>query len=740
MDEPKQPKANQDILHVAGKWAVLYGNPNTGKTSLFNRLTGLHQKIGNYPGVTIERKEGQAIIDGEQTRVIDLPGTYSLAARSRDEEVAIDVLSGRWSDGKKPDAAVCVVDINQLKRHLLVALQVADLEVPQVIAVNFSDEARKNGIEFDAEKLSRQLGVPVVCTVAATGEGIEELKNAISSAMDKRLCMPPIEWGDGVQEAVQCLRSGLEAMGVRGQSDIELRRALFDNNSIFLRELPLSLEQKIEIIDEARDCIRKEGTAPHILEPIVLKQRVDELVEGCVHYPEKLGTPFTHKLDPYLLHPVMGSAVFLGVMFLLFQAVYAWAGPLMDLIDGATGWCAALASNVLADWPLLQSLVADGIIAGVGSVLIFLPQILILYAIVAVLEDSGYLARPAYLMDRLFSWTGMNGKSFVPLLSSFACAIPGIMAARTIEDPKARLSTSFVAPLMSCSARLPVYVLLIGAFIEPVYGAFWAGIALFGMHFLGLLVALPLALILNRLILKTPSIPFLLELPPYRNPHLRDVFWKVFERGKKFVTNAGTVIFAFSIIIWALLYFPRSEAVESDVTKAYLDQKQVTSVEALSESEQAELSNQVDAAYIEQSIMGRTGKFIQPVFAPAGFDWKISIAVLASFPAREVIVATLGIIYELGADTDEESESLREKLASDTWKSGPMAGQAVYTMPAVLALLVFYALCMQCGATVAILAKESSWKWGIAAFVTMTSLAWIGAVMTYQVASAWGIA
>ncbi len=737
--ETEGKEENADILHMQGKWVVLYGNPNTGKTSIFNRLTGMHQKIGNYPGITVERKEGRAMIDGVNTRILDLPGTYSLAARSLDEEVAVDVLSGRWSDGNKPSVAVCVVDAGQLQRHLLIALQVAEFGIPQVIAVNFSDEARRRGLQLDMVKLSERLGVPVVATVGATGEGIEELTNAISRAMDEKPMLEKTEWSEAVVRGVDRLRRELTEKAEASLDDIECRRVIFDNDSIILRRLNLKTEDRMAMLENARMEVRTGGIAPHVLEPIVLRKRLERILEGCVQVPETDERRFMQQLDPWLLNPISGTLIFLFVMFLLFQSVYFWAAPVMDGIDGLTGWVQELAAGWLTGTPLLQSLVADGVIAGIGAVIIFLPQILILYAIVAVLEDSGYLARPAYLMDKLFSWTGMNGKSFVPLLSSYACAIPGIMASRTIEDPRARLTTNMIAPLMSCSARLPVYVLLIGAFIEPRFGAFWAGVTLFLMHFVGLAVAMPLAWVLNRVVFKIESVPFLLELPPFRAPRGRDVLWRVIERGRKFLTNAGTVIFAISVIVWALLYFPRPEALEKEFTERTLQEQGVPTVENLSEEAQAELANSINAAYIEQSLMGRAGKFVQPVFDPAGFDWKISIAILASFPAREVIVSTLGIIYELGADLDEGSSSLRDQLSSDRWTSGDRVGEKVFTLPVALALLVFYALCLQCGATVAVLAREISWKWGIFAFGLMSVIAWAGAIITYQTCQWMGV-
>jgi ferrous iron transport protein B len=428
-------------------------------------------------------------------------------------------------------------------------------------------------------------------------------------------------------------------------------------------------------------------------------------------------------------------------MYVVFESLYAWAGPVMDLIEAGTAWVQGAVSPLLAGTPVLQSLVADGIIAGVGGVLIFLPQILLLFFFIAILEDTGYLARAAFLMDKLFGWCGLNGKSFVPLLSGYACAIPGIMAARTLEDPKARLTTILMTPFMSCSARLPVYVLLIGAFVEPVYGPLAAGATLFLMHFVGAAVAMPMAWFMNRCILNIKAQPFILEMPAYRIPTLRNVLIRMWERGRAFLVQAGTVILAISVIVWALLYFPRPEEVSNNAREAFIAEQsttipaeEITAALADPESELSlKLDHRIGGAYIEQSYLGQFGKAVQPVFDPAGFDWKITVGVLSSFPAREVIIATLGIIYNLGSDVEETD--LRTTITQEKWREGPRKGQPVYTLPVVIGLMVFFALCMQCGATVAVIAKELNWKWAISSFVTMTALAWLAAVLIYQIGS-----
>jgi len=418
------------------------------------------------------------------------------------------------------------------------------------------------------------------------------------------------------------------------------------------------------------------------------------------------------------------------------------------LVDKHFSWCGLNGRSfvpLLSANPALQSLLCDGIIAGVGGVLIFLPQILILFFFIALLEDTGYMARAAFLVDKLFSWCGLNGRSFVPLLSSYACAIPGVMATRTLSDPKARLTTILMAPFMSCSARLPVYILLIGTFIEPLYGPLVAGSVLFAMHFVGLALALPLAWVLNKFFLKIKTQPFILEMPDYRVPTLRNIFHRMWERGREFVLRAGTVILAFSILIWSLLYFPRDPEVKEKAAQSFLAVAALNQspgdIQSALENPESEISSALahhtDSAYIEQSYLGRFGKAVQPVFDPAGFDWKITVGVLSSFPAREVIIATMGIIYNLGADVDEGSDDLRSVLQKEKWTSGPREGQPVYTLPVVIGIMVFFALCMQCGATVAIIARELNWRWAAFSFFGMTALAWLSAVLIYQISSLW---
>jgi ferrous iron transport protein B len=611
-----------DTLRIA-----VAGNPNTGKSSLFNALTGARQHVGNYPGVTVERRSGRCA----GMTLVDLPGTYSLTAASLDEKVVVDVLLGRHPGEPKPDLVLCVVDANNLRRNLYLVSQIAETGLPVVIALNMIDEAEAKGVKIDIPLLRRRLGVPVVATVAPTGQGIGELIDALRGTPGR---FPPVAW-------------------------------------------------PAEVVAPAFEHFQNADG-----EAVARYAHIEALTKGVVTAGKR--DVDVYAADRVLTHRVLGPLIFAAIMFGVFSSIYWAASPLMEGIDAAFGWLGTWAASALEGRPMLQSLVKDGIVGGLGGVVIFLPQILILFMFIAILEDSGYMSRAAFLMDRIFGWAGLSGKSFVPMLSSFACAIPGVMSTRTIEDPKARIGTVLIAPLMSCSARLPVYAIMIAAFIEPAYGWFWAGAALFGMYVLGIAVALPVAAVINRFFLKVKGIPFILEMPPYRRPRPGAVLRRMWFSGKEFTVRAGTVILAFAIVIWALTYFP-GPAGGDETTR------------------------------LEDSYLGRFGKTAQPAFAPAGFDWKLTIGVLAAFPARELIVPTLGILYGV---EEEDEKGLQEKLAS------------TYTAPVALAVMVFIALCLQCGSTVAVMAREAGWRWAGFAFAYMTVLAWAGAVGTYQIGRA----
>ena len=707
----------------AGLLVALVGNPNTGKSTLFNALTGLRQRVGNYPGVTVARKSGTCDLgDGQKVELVDLPGLYSLAAASPDEQVVIDALSGNIAGDRRPDAVVLVVDSTNLLRNLFLASQVAELGRPVVIVLNQADVAKKQGLRIDTELLSRRLGgVPVVLSSAWKGEGILDVRRAIALAIAQQTQLKRVAWPTNIAAALADVAAAAAADTGKQISEADAQRLLFDTNPSTADRLGWTIAQREKTLRSARDRVRNSGYNPMAAEPLVHYAHLRIILEGvAIEGLGKAGR--SAAVDRLLLHRFLGPVLFLGIMLGFFGSVFWLAKFPMEWIQSGVDWTKTIVAPLLDAYPMLQSLLADGIIGGVGAFLVFLPQILILFLFIGILEDSGYMARAAFIMDRLFSWCGLNGKSFVPLLSGFACAIPSLLSTRTIEDPKARLATAFVVPFMSCSARFPVYALMCAAFIGPLYGAGWQSVVMIGMHCVGLLFAVPTAFVLTRLVLKAKPQPFVLELPRYQMPKPRDVIWRMWQNAAEFVSKAGTVIFAITIIVWALSYFPR-EASVADRIKA-----------ANPAASEEVVKAKLQAAYVEQSYMGRFGKAVQPIFDPLGFDWKITVGVLASFPAREVIVSTLGVTYSVGEGAEADSRQLRKAMQDAKWSEGPRAGTPIFSLAAVLALMVFFALCSQCGPTIATLAQETGgWKWAAGSFVYMTALAWVAGTAVYQV-------
>ena len=705
---------------------ALIGNPNTGKTSLFNALTGQKQRVGNYPGVTVEKKSGLWKLSPTETlTVIDLPGTYSLSAQTIDERITVDVLSGTIPD-LSPSLMIIVIDAENLQRNLFLASQASELGVPIVIALNCWDIAERKGIQIDSKLLEKRLGVPVVPTVANQAKGIDSLALAVKTALNNKAIMVRPKWPEPVQKAVETLKRDLSDVDKTSQSlsNGEIQRLIFDASSAVTERLKGDQTEISEAIEKAKETVHKGGFHPNAVESIIRFRFLKPILADIIARQATLKKAIhTESIDQLLLHRFWGLVIFVGMMYFVFQSVYSWSGPFMQLIEDGIANVQSIASSALVSTPMLQSLIVDGVLSGVGAFVIFLPQILVLFLFISLLEETGYMARAAFLMDKLFQWCGLNGKSFVPLLSSYACAIPGILATRTINDKKIRIITIMIAPLMSCSARLPIYILMIGIFVEPIYGPAISGITLFFMHFIGVLVAAPAAYLLNRYIQrKSIATPFVMELPRYRVPNLKNICSRIYESGYAFISSAGTLIFAFTIVIWALFYFPRPASIESEI-------RSQNTVELLDESS---LQAKIDSAYLENSFGGQLGKELQPIFNSAGYDWKITVAVIASFPAREVIIATLGILYSLGGEMDENSRDLRASLKNATWEDGERKGQTVFNLAVAFSIMIFFALCMQCGATVAIIAQELNWFWAIGSFITLSFMAWVASILTYQ--------
>ncbi len=714
-------EANQQSPFVA-----LIGNPNAGKTTLFNSLTGAFQKVGNYPGVTVETVKGKISHKDLKADLVDLPGLYSTSAVSEDEKVAVDVLLGSQQNERRPDVLVYVLDATNLERNLFLLTQIAEFQIPTVIALTMTDVAKGKGVSIDIDKLRSEIGVPVVKVVAHKNFGKTELCEAIFEQLTNRFPIRVDVRGDKLlEEKVDLLKERLSRSGFDYERSV-LRSALIRGCSDLMNDIR-EYREISELFVELHDSIRKEGITddkPSSKWRFEWASNVAKLVQNA----EGRKKSVSDKIDFVLTHRIFGLVIFMTVMYIVFQSIYTFSGPLMDQIENLFSITAQKVSPYLDNYPVIQSAIVDGLISGLASMLVFLPQILILFLFIAILEGSGYLARAAFLMDKLLGWCGLNGRAFIPLLASFACAIPGIMAARVMPDAKSRLATILVAPLMSCSARLPVYVLLIGAFIQPRFGSAWAGFTLFAMHFLGLLVAIPIVLIINTKIIRGKKIPFLLELPAYQWPKWRDVWLAVYFRGKVFVSVAGKMIVLMSILIWALLYFPRSNSDELNYTNEY-QQMEIEKRNLIS------LNNYIIQRQTESSYLGRFGKFIEPVFVPAGFDWRISTSILAAFPAREVVVPSMGIIFSLGNEQDEASIDLRNALESAKWPDG----KPLFTPWTAVGLMVFFALCAQCMATLATVKRETgTWKWPLFMFVYMTMLAWLGAVFVNVISKQFG--
>jgi ferrous iron transport protein B len=602
---------------------AIVGPPNSGKSTLFNRLTGLRQKVANFPGVTVEQRTGRARLSGREVQLIDLPGLYSLEPRSEDERVACDVLRGRMKGVPKPDAILLILDATNLGRHLVLAAPVLALGIPTLVILNMADELKRRGGQVDVEALARQLGAPVALVSATKGEGLETVFEFLSGTFG----------------------------------------------------VPAPLE--LPVLHDVPRC----------------RQWAGRVGERAAYHPPAPPL-WTRRLDAVLLHPVAGPAIFGLVVLAVFQSIFSWARPLMDAVQGLVLASGGWIERVLPESPL-RALLVEGVWGGVGSVVVFLPQILLLFLFIGILEDSGYLARAALIADRTMARVGLQGKSFIPLLSAYACAVPAILATRTIENKRDRIATILIAPFMTCSARLPVYTLIIAAFLpeKPLVGPFLGtrAAALLGLYLLGFLAAVVTARVLKSSILKSERTPFLLEMPPYRWPTLQSLGLRLLDRSKIFLRRAGTVILLVAVALWILAHLPLEDG---------------------------------RPVPIEHSVAGTLGRTIEPIIQPLGFNWKIGIGLITSLAAREVIVGTLGTIY--GMEGDARSVGLQAALRRDLSPGGAVA------------LLVFFAFAMQCMSTIAVVRRETAgWKWPALQFLYMGSLAYAGALLAHHLVNWW---
>lgn len=695
---------------------ALVGNPNAGKSSLFNQLTGLRQKTGNFPGVTVDKKFGTWSIDSQTVAtVVDLPGVYSIYPKSLDEQLVTDILANP-DHADYPDVAIVVVDASNLHRNLLLFTQVADLRVPVILALNMLDVAHKQAKEVNAVKLAMRLGVPVVRINARTGDGLDTLKKAVTSQIEEPT-LPGKLFFDPADEAPDLIVDTKQQYGL-------------DNNYLALQYLIqhdgftfLNRQQQIGL-DAIIDKHQFNEQTFQAGETITRYKRIAAIVAETMTNQRPIGQPtWSQKLDRVLLHPIWGYAIFGFILLLIFQAIFAWAQPFMDAIDTGVAWLNGQLKESMPAGPLTD-LLTDGVLAGVGGILVFIPQIAFLFLLVSLLEESGYMSRVMVIMDRIMRKFGLNGRSVVPLISGVACAVPAIMATRSIGTRRDRLITILVTPLMSCSARLPIYTILIALVVpsQRVLGLFnLQGLALMGLYLLGLASALLAAYILKLFLRTKERSFFIMELPTFKLPRWNHVGLTVWESVRSFVWEAGRVILAISIILWVLASYGPGDAM--DQAEARVRQQNPTLATD-------QLQNQIASERLEASYAGVFGHVIEPTIRPLGYDWKIGIALLSSFAAREVFVGTMATIYSIGNGADDEGVTVRERLLQER---NPNTGGPMYTPALAWSLLIFYVFAMMCMSTLAATKRETkSWKWPGIQLLYMMSLAYLAAFATYQ--------
>ena len=691
---------------------ALAGNPNTGKTSLFNALTGLNQRVGNYPGITVDKKIGYFDLNNNNTvELIDLPGTYSLNPGSLDEEVVLNILSDKENEDY-PDAVVFVADASNLKRNLYFFSQLNDLGIPTILVLNMIDIIERKGISIDIEALSKELNTPIVVLNARKGIGIDKLKDAIEN-------IPPTN----KHITIDLSKIAPKALPI-------LKKALNEDNDYIAwvksvqKSIPMFLpSEDKEAIKKCIDTYNINIERLKIKETISRYQYVNRILKKIITENKDNDVTITGRIDKITTHKFFGYAIFFSIMFLLFQAIYSWASIPMNFIDLSFSKIAIYISNIIPEGPI-NSLISEGIIPGIGGIVIFIPQIAILFAFISIMEDTGYMSRVVFLMDKLMRKFGMSGKSIVPLMSGMACAVPAIMSTRTIGNWKERLITILSTPFITCSARLPVYSIIIAIIIpeEDILGIFnIQGLVLMGMYLIGFFAALLTAYISHKILKIKGVSSFIIEMPSYKIPYYKNILLDIVDKTKAFIFNAGKIILAMSVVLWVLASYGPGDKLDNAKNIVAVENPNLQGVN---------LEDAVASYKLENSYMGNFGHFIEPAIEPLGYDWKIGIALISSLAAREVFVSTMATIYSVGSSSDSDGTTVMKRMQEEI---NPKTGKPMYSLAVGWSLLLFYAFAMQCASTIAIVKKETkSWKWPILQTLFMTTVAYISSFIVYQ--------
>jgi len=735
-DEKEASEPKEEILKhsLLGKEKIievaLVGNPNSGKTTLFNYASGAHERVGNYAGVTVDSKEAILKKNGYVFKIVDLPGTYSINEYTPEELFVRNHLTE-----KMPDVVINVVDASNLERNLFLTTQLIDMDIKVVMALNMFDELEKKGIQFDYKAFGKMLGIPIVPTIASKGKGIDELfKKVIEVHEDADPISRHIHinYGTNIEKAIKEIQDVIwkEPAITDKYSSRYLAIKLLEGDKTTMSQLEKYNHYKEILKTAEREKQELEKEYGETAETVINEAKygfIDGALKETLKLPKKNRRETTRELDDLLTHKIWGYPIFLFFMWLMFEATFKLGNYPMEWIDNGITLLGNWVENVIPEGAL-RDLIVQGIIGGVGGVIIFLPNIMILFFFISIMEDTGYMARASFIMDKLMHKIGLHGKSFVPLVMGFGCNVPAIMATRTLKNRKDRILTMIIIPFMSCSARLPVYLLLISAIFHK-----HQGLILFSLYLIGIMVAVITALLVKKIAFKKEEAPFVMELPPYRIPTLKNTTLHMWGKSKEYLKKIGNVILLVSIIIWAMGYFPHNSSISEHYNTQIAKVQQLPLDKEEKETKISTLETAKNSALQEQSYLGQLGHFIQPVIYPLGFDWEMGVSLLAGLSAKEVVVSTMGILYQAERGADENSSSLQEKIQQQVHTTGPLKGQKVFTPIAAFAFMIFILIYFPCIAAISAIKKEGGWQWALFSVVYNTSFAWLAAFAVYQI-------